>query len=372
MSNEIEIDIKTGRIVEMLEREDLGGVILNGQHNFAWITGGASNAIDKSRENGAASILIGRDGRRFLLANNIEMPRMLAEEVPGDIFEPIEFAWQDEKTSGNFLAEKAAEVCLGEIATDIPISAAARAVDGSIARCRYELTSEEKDRIRALGSDAGRILGNPAESIRSGMTEIEIANQIQRELALSGIESVVTLVAADDRISAFRHPVPTNKSWERALLLVSCAKRSGLIVSLSRIIHAGPPSQELVDKTEAAAFVFSTLLHRTRQGVKGRELYAAAKQAYERRGFAGEIDKHHQGGAAGYRTREWVAHPASGEVVVNDQAFAWNPSITGTKVEETVIVGENGIEPITESVNFPVITTTIDGVAYRSPGILEI
>ena len=79
-----EIETKTARTVEMLEREGLGGVLLNGQHNFAWITGGASNAIDKSRDNGAASILIRRDGGRFLLANNIEMPRVLAEEISAD------------------------------------------------------------------------------------------------------------------------------------------------------------------------------------------------------------------------------------------------------------------------------------------------
>ena len=65
-----------------------------------------------------------------------------------------------------------------------------------------------------------------------------------------------------------------------------------------------------------------------------RTLRSAAK-AYAEKGFADEIDLHHQGGAAGYRTREWVAHPNANDVVRNDQAFAWNPSITGTKVEET-------------------------------------
>jgi hypothetical protein len=38
MSNEIEI--KTRRIVDLLDREDLGGVLLNAQHNFSWITAG--------------------------------------------------------------------------------------------------------------------------------------------------------------------------------------------------------------------------------------------------------------------------------------------------------------------------------------------
>jgi Xaa-Pro aminopeptidase len=117
-----EIEIKTERIVELLEREHLGGVLLNAQHNFAWITGGASNGIDLSRENGVASIFVRKDGRRFLLANNIEMPRMLAEEVSTDDFEPAEFAWQDEKAAGDFLIIKASGLSDGPIATDIVIN----------------------------------------------------------------------------------------------------------------------------------------------------------------------------------------------------------------------------------------------------------
>ena len=89
-------------------------------------------------------------------------------------------------------------------------------------------------------------------------------------------------------------------------------------------------------------------------------------------GFAGDIHLHHQGGAAGYKTREWVAHPQSAEVVQADQAFAWNPSITGTKVEETCITTADGIEIITASPDFPRIATTVNGREYISPGILSL
>ena len=37
---------KTERLREMMAREGLGGVLLNAQHNFAWLTGGRSNGID--------------------------------------------------------------------------------------------------------------------------------------------------------------------------------------------------------------------------------------------------------------------------------------------------------------------------------------
>ena len=367
-----EIDTKTERIIELLSRENLGGVLLNAQHNFAWITGGASNGIDLSRENGVASILVRRDGKGFLLANNIEMPRMLAEEVSTDKFEPVEFPWQDEKAAGDLLVAKARSLADGEIATDLAIHASTRAIETDLAPCRCELTDDEIVRFRELGIDAGRSLRDTIGKISPGESELEIAATMRAELASRNMLSVVTLVAADERIKRYRHPIPTENRWRKTLLLVSCAKRGGLIVSLSRMVCVGDVPAELRERTDAAAFVNATLWHATRPGVTGAELYQIAANAYMSVGFADEINVHHQGGAAGYKTREWVAHPKSTEVVKPNQAFAWNPSVSGTKVEETIIVIGDSIKVITASPDFPAIATSIDGREYLSPGILTV
>ncbi|HEV7643113.1 MAG TPA: M24 family metallopeptidase [Pyrinomonadaceae bacterium] len=379
-----ELEEKTGRLVELLERENIGAVLLNSQHNFAWLTGGGSNGIDASRENGAASLLVRRDGRRFVVANNIEMPRMILEEASAEIlgafFEPVEYSWQDEKTNGSFVIEKAKQLLEtgAVIATDIPIDPAAPVIENKIAACRYRLTSHEIDRYRLLGRDAGTAVRRVIGKLDQGETELEIAEKMRHELALGGMASVVTLVAADERISRFRHPLPTANRWKKTLLLVTCAKRGGLIVSLSRMVRAGSVPDELKIKTEAAAYINACLLDATKPGTTGAELYAVAAKAYSDKGFADEINRHHQGGAAGYKTREWVAHPRSAEVVQPGQAFAWNPTITGTKIEETYITavdgaeGADGVEVITASPDFPQIASTVQGREYFSPGILSL
>jgi Xaa-Pro aminopeptidase len=367
-----DIEIKTQRIIELLEREKLGGVLLNAQHNFAWITCGGSNGIDLSRENGVASIFVRRDGKRFIVANNIEMPRMLAEEVCPDKFEPVEFDWQDEKSTGDFLVKKAKEVSEGVVATDLAMHESAAAIEAKIAPCRYELTETEFDRFRALGADAGIALREAIGKISPGMSEVEIEAAMQAELALRNISSVVTLVAADKRIANYRHPIPTENRWRKILLLVTCAKRGGLIVNLSRMVCVGDIPTELLDRTESTAFVNAKLWDATRPGVTGADLYQVAAGAYSSVGFGDEINLHHQGGAAGYKTREWVAHPKSADVVKPNQAFSWNPSITGTKVEETIVVRREGNEVISRSPDFPTLSTVIDGIEYLSPGILSI
>src|SRR5437868_403915 len=83
-----ELEEKTERIVHLLAAENLGAVLVGAQHNFAWLTGGGRNGIDLSRDAGACALLVRRDGRRFVLANNIEMPRLLSEELAGQDYEP--------------------------------------------------------------------------------------------------------------------------------------------------------------------------------------------------------------------------------------------------------------------------------------------
>ena len=122
--------------------------------------------------------------------------------------------------------------------------------------------------------------------------------------------SVVTLVGVDERITKYRHPVATKNIWKKVLLIAVCARREGLIASLSRIVCAGEISDELKRKTETTAFIFAKILSETKRGKTGAQLYKTAADAYAEKGFADEINKHHQGGAAGYKTRDWVIHPA--------------------------------------------------------------
>jgi Xaa-Pro aminopeptidase len=369
-----ETEEKTRRLCEMLARNSLAGVLISSQHNFAWLSGGATNGVDTTREAGAASVLVRNDGTRFILANRIEMHRLLAEEISESLFEPVEFGWEEEKSSASLVKTKATSLLRenGKLASDLPLDPNCPIIENDIASCRYELTESEILRFRELGKDAARTLSRVIRSVVPGMTETEVARIASDELAKQGIRSVVLLVGSDKRLKRYRHPLPSDQRWKETLMLVVCARRFGLTASLTRIVSSVEIDNDLRRRTDAAARVNARLLSSTIPRKTGAELYREAAAAYEAEGFVGEEHLHHQGGACGYRTRDWLAHSTSNERVHLNQAFAWNPSITGTKVEETCIVLSDGIEPITATPDWPQIEVAIDGRVYCSPDVVRI
>jgi hypothetical protein len=54
------------------------------------------------------------------------------------------------------------------------------------------------------------------------------------------------------------------------------------------------------------------------------------------------------------------------------QAFAWNPSITGTKSEDTILIDEKGCEVITAMADWPQIPVQVEGRLIERPTILEV
>ena len=56
---------------------------------------------------------------------------------------------------------------------------------------------------------------------------------------------------------------------------------------------------------------------------------------------------HHQRGLTGHASREMIATPRVDQEIQVGQAFAWNPSITGTTAEEMFVLTGPGPEVIT-------------------------
>jgi antitoxin VapB len=102
------------------------------------------------------------------------------------------------------------------------------------------------------------------------------------------------------------------------------------------------------------------------------EVFRAAQAKYAELGYADEWQLHHQGGPAGYVPRETTAILDSDLRIAAGQAYAWNPSITGTKSEDTLLVKTSGVEVLTEISGWPMTAVELDGQTIWRPATLEI
>jgi antitoxin VapB len=155
-------------------------------------------------------------------------------------------------------------------------------------------------------------------------------------------------------------------------MLVLCGRRYGLVCSITRLVHFGPLPAEIRHKTEKTAQVDATFILNTTPGRTLGEIFELAQAAYARAGFEGEWRLHHQGGPAAYEPREYLATPGSLDSVAAGQAYAWNPSITGTKSEDTILVGEAGNIVISAIEGWPTITVEAGDQQIQRPSILEV
>jgi Xaa-Pro dipeptidase len=203
------------------------------------------------------------------------------------------------------------------------------------------------------------------------MSELEVAGLMAGRCFGFGLLPNVCLVGADERAYWYRHPIPTDRKVKRHLMLVVGARRRGLAVSATRMLHFGPVPEELSEKHRAVCTVDACFILGSRPGAKVGELFRAACDEYARQGFPDEWMLHHQGGATGYAPREYKATAESAEVVLDCQAFAWNPSIAGTKSEDTILACQAGPEILTPGQSWPTLSVSYGGGTIERPAILE-
>ncbi len=361
-----EIKEKERRVREFLQLKGLKALLLKRQANFSWMTCGGLNLVGIATEMGATSLLI-TDDSKFVISNNIEAPRMIDEEGLGKQgFVAKTFPWyEDQEVS--VVRELVEESPFG---SDVPFQNAMMVAE-DVAKLRYSLTPEEQERYRWLGEKGSLTLEKTLMKTKKGEKESEVVGRLCNEIWKDRIDPINLMSAADDRISKFRHPIPTEKKIEKYLMVSVNARKWGLIVSLTRFVHFGRLPKELREKYEANVFIDCTLMAHTRPGLPAREVFQKGIDAYLKRGYPEEWKLHHQGGSIGYTGRDYRVNFKTSDIIQENQAFTWNPSITGTKSEDTILATTKGPVMITRPILYPTLSMTVADISFTRPAILE-
>lgn len=297
----------------------------------------------------------------YLVTNNIECERLIAEEGC-DLFDDVRsYSWFEPNGATNIL----------QSLIDRQQVVHESELDKELTALRTVLTPSDIESYAKLGRHAATVLEATCKNLKRGQTELEIAGELASNCLRVGMDPVVNLVAADERVYSRRHPLPTHKAIEGYVLLALGARCRGLVASLSRLVHFGEIPEDLKRRRSAVASVDSAYIGNIEPGTPLNFIFQKGQQEYENQGYADEWENHHQGGLTGYRSREQRVNSDSEGDVRKGQAYAWNPAIQGAKSEDTILVGDSGCDILTRTGDFPETVFTVNGNKIPRPDILE-
>jgi len=366
--NKAPVDVyeKDQRLRSFMDERGFDAIVLTLRSNFSWWTGGGDNHVLLSSEYGCAPALITKKAK-YLIAHPMDGPRIMQEEIAGQGFEMVLHPWY-EPDRGEVIRRVAGK---GRLACDAPFPGADNVAE-DILRLHYPFTATEVERCRVLASESALCFAEVASSVRPGEQELDIAARLISAFASRHIQTEVVIVAADDRISSYRHPIPTSRRVEKTVLLHAVAQKWGLHCNVSRMVALGGIPGNLARIHRAACYIEAVNAAHSRPGVMFPDLLAKVKEAYAEVGYPEEWKAHFVGGPTGYV----ILHPAamldSSWTVSERQPMGHLATIAGTKVEELIMVTPEETSVLSNSDGWPLLKFDINDQHIELPDVLLI
>lgn len=348
-----ELQSKLEKVRRALGESGLTAVRLRGVDWFSWLTCGGSSVVLLSAEVGVAEVLVTATDA-IVLTDVIERARLEQEELPKNLG-VFARPWASPADTERYVAEHTGG---GKVASDRP-TGAELPLPRSLLEARWSLEPEERERYRSLGRDAAEAMTEVLREAKPEWTGFQLAGALAEVLYARQIEPTLALIGDERRLPVHRHPTPSRDELGARAMLVTCARRHGLFACFTRFVYFRKPTDQERELVGDVAAIESAVLSASRPGTTLDAAYRTLVEAYARRGHPGGERLHHQGGTCGYLSRDVIARPGDQTPLQPVQALAWNPSLPGAKLEDTVISDSSGIELLTVDPRWP--TFEVDG-----------
>jgi Xaa-Pro aminopeptidase len=300
-------------------------------------------------ETGVAEVLVTvRDA--WVLTDEIEAQRLEDEELSAD-FKLHVNPWADAAARESFVREVTNE---GNVISDRPIPHVEKRLPASLQIHKQVMMSSELERYREVGRKASEAMTEVLSKAKPTWTEYQLAGAGAEVLWARGLHPALTLVAGERRLPLYRHATATGEVIGRVAMMVFCARGYGLYANLTRFVSFGALGDEHAELHRHVREIEAQALNLCKPKTSLDAVYHALNQAYEQHGYPNAIQEHHQGGTTGYLAREIVANPTTTDTLVEGVPVAWNPSLSGAKIEDTFVILQDGtLENLTFDPNWP-------------------
>ncbi|MCD5088672.1 aminopeptidase P family protein [Enterococcus hirae] len=230
-------------------------------------------------------------------------------------------------------------------------------ISGMIEELREIKDEEEIAIIEKACSIADLAYDHILKMIQPGMTEIEVANQLDfymRSLGASGV-SFETIVASGLR-SAMPHGVASKKTIEQGDLITidfGCYYE-GYVSDMTRTFAIGDPGEQLKEIYQIVLEAQLAVLEVAKPGVTGKQLDAVARDYITKHGY-GEAFGHSTGHGIGLEIHEGPNVSVRAEKqfvpgnIITDEPGIYLPGIGGVRIEDDLLITSDGNRVLTHS-----------------------
>ncbi len=230
------------------------------------------------------------------------------------------------------------------------------ALSNAIKKLRMTKDDEELSYIRKAQEIAETAFDELLPFIRAGVTEREIALELNRLIFLHGAEELsFDTIALAGANTSMPHGVPSDKKVEEGefVLLDFGAVWNGYHSDMTRTVCVGKPSKEMEKVYNIVLEAQLAALEAARAGITGRELDRISRDIIEKAGY-GECFGHSLGHGVGMDIHEAPnasqvnESPLSEGAVVTIEPGIYLAGKFGVRIEDFVILTENGCENLTK------------------------
>ncbi|WP_317856008.1 M24 family metallopeptidase [Chakrabartyella piscis] len=342
---------------ELVKKRNKMGVVIKSFANLSWLGIRRPHVLSVS-ESTIVKLIITLEGV-FLIANNIEMDRLLKEELDEalvKIVTPITFMWYEDYKFP-FVDQ---ELLIDEVE-----------IEAEIKLRRMILTEKEMLKASVLGADLAEIAEGVLPYIKKGMTERDISGMLYKLCVERSIEAGLALCASSKRALLYRHPIATSEIIDDLVMIILTVRRDGMYSCLSRMVALDQVDEEVLRKRDAVLAVECAYMKYSKEGMNIRDVFYKGQEVYREYGFSDEWKNHHQGGITGYLSREDKMTGRSDIIIKNGMSFSYNPTVPAYKAEDTFYLKENKPILTTETTNLPTVRVEFEGEIYQRPDIIR-
>jgi Xaa-Pro aminopeptidase len=354
--------VRLARLRDVLAREQLDAILINQPENRRYLSGFSGSAGWLLISAGAA--LFATDFRYYEQVG-LESPDFELVKIKLDLNEvlPGMIARAAARRIG-FEADFATYASVQEWAGGTP-DCEWTPTKGLISRLRGTKDASELAAIRAVIVLADAALAHAAASMRPGMTEREVAWIIESHMRTHGSEGVAfELIVSGGPNGARPHARATDRPLlaGEPIVIDIGARIGGYCSDLTRTFCLGEPA-------EPARFweVYHTVLRAQLAaeaalcpGLTGQEGDAVARDLIAAAGY-GDNFGHGLGHGVGLAIHEeprlsrTYAHPLEAGNVITVEPGIYLPGWGGVRIEDVVLITENGVEVLTQAPKEPIL-----------------